>query len=67
MVEQTHNKPTRLLVPKEAAEYLGISTRTLDRLIEQGMIAVIRLGGSRRFKLEDLSAAIERSRTGGGD
>ena len=57
--------PTRLLSPKEASGFLGISKRTLDRLVKQGVVAVVRLGGSRRFKLDDLLAAIERNRSGG--
>ena len=65
MVESTQPLPTRLLAPKEAARFLGISNRTLDRLVKQGMVAVVRLGGSRRFKLEDLMATIERNRSGG--
>ena len=65
MAEQGSNTPTRLLTPKEAARFLGISKRTLDRLVKQGVVAVVRLGGSRRFKLDDLLAAIERNRSGG--
>ena len=61
----SHTLPSRLLTPKEAARFLGISSRTLDRLVKQGLVAVVRMGGSRRFKLEDLLAAIERNRTGG--
>ena len=56
---------TPLLTPKEAARFLGISNRTLDRLVKKGVVAVVRMGGSRRFKLEDLLTAIERNRTGG--
>ena len=65
MTKSGHTLPSRLLTPKEAARFLGISSRTLDRLVKQGLVAVVRMGGSRRFKLEDLLAAIERNRTGG--
>ena len=66
MTKPDHPMPSRLLTPKEAARFLGISNRTLDRLVKQGLVAVVRLGGSRRFRLEDLLAAIEQNRTGGG-
>jgi|APSaa5957512535_1039671.scaffolds.fasta_scaffold823589_1 excisionase family DNA binding protein len=56
---------TPLMSPKMAALYLGISNRTLARLVQHGVVAVVRLGGSRRFKLEDLQAATERNRSGG--
>ena len=65
MTKSDHPLPSRLLTPKEAARFLGISNRTLDRLVKQGMVAVVRIGGSRRFKLEDLMTVIERHRTGG--
>ena len=65
MAESGQPMPSRLLSPKEAARFLGISNRTLDRLVKLGMVAVVRIGGSRRFKLEDLMATIERNRSGG--
>ena len=65
MAESTQPLPTRLLTPKEAARFLSISIRALDRLVKQGVVAVVRLGGARRFKLEDLMATIERNRSGG--
>lgn len=65
MAESGQPMPSRLLSPEEAARFLGISNRTLDRLVKQGMVAVVRIGSSRRFKLEDLLAVIERNRSGG--
>ena len=65
MAKSGHPMPSRLLTPKEAARFLGISNRTLDRLVKQGMVAVVRLGGSRRFRLEDLLATIDQHRSGG--
>lgn len=67
MADAPQNPPTRLLTPKEAALFLGISNRTLDRLVKQGIIAVVRLGGSRRFTMADLLSAINRNRIGGND
>jgi len=54
--------PARLLKPRKAAEILDISTRTLSRLVKNGDIAVVRVGGSLRFTLDDLAAFIERNR-----
>ena len=65
MAESTQPLPTRLLTPKEAARFLSISIRALDRLVKLGTVAIVRLGGSRRFRLEDLMATIEQNRTGG--
>ncbi|MBT3905393.1 MAG: helix-turn-helix domain-containing protein [Rhodospirillaceae bacterium] len=67
MAEQTPNTPTRLLKPEEAARFLSISTRTLSRLVTRGDVAVIRVGGSRRFRLKDLLAAIDQNRSGGNE
>jgi excisionase family DNA binding protein len=67
MSKAPQRPPTRLLTPKEAALFLGISKRTLDRLVEQGVVAVVRLGGSRRFTMDDLLSAIEQNRTSGND
>ena len=67
MSEEPQKPPTRLLTPKEAALFLGISKRTLDRLVKQGVIAVVRLGGSRRFTMDDLLSTINRYRAGGYD
>jgi excisionase family DNA binding protein len=65
MVEQGSNTPTRLLKPEEAARFLSISTRTLNRWVDQGVIPVIKLGGSRRFWMEDLMATIDKNRSCG--
>ena len=54
--------PDPLLKPGKTAEILDISTRTLSRLVKNGDIAVVRVGGSLRFTLDDLAAFIERNR-----
>lgn len=68
--------PPRLLDREAAAAYLSVSAATLDRLIQSGALAVIRLpvergrtglgvpGRTRRILLDvrDLDALIERSR-----
>ena len=58
----TSHKPVRLITPKEAADLLSVSTRTIKRLVSEGNIPAIRVRNSMRFKLQDLELYIERSR-----
>ena len=44
----------RLLKPREAAELLAISERTLWTLTKQGVIPCVRLGRSVRYRLSEL-------------
>ena len=67
MTETTPTSPTRLLTPKEAANFLAISTRTLSRIVKQGELPVVRVGGSNRFTMPDLEAYIARRRAAGQD
>ena len=43
---------------KEAAEFLGISSRTLDTLVFRKAIPFFRVGSQLRFRLRDLEAWI---------
>jgi excisionase family DNA binding protein len=45
---------------KETAKHLGISTRSLDRLRDKGEIRAVKLGGSIRFRPEDIEATLEK-------
>ena len=67
MTETRPTYPTRLLTPKEAAGFLAISTRTLSRIVKQGDLPVVRVGGSNRFTMPDLEVYIGRRRTIGHD
>ncbi len=58
-------KPTRLLTPSEAAEFLSVSLRTLTRLTVTGDLPYARIGGQRRFELEALLAYVARHRRSG--
>ncbi|MDA7896609.1 helix-turn-helix domain-containing protein [Akkermansiaceae bacterium] len=49
-----------LITKKEAAGRLAISTRTLDRLVAQGLIEKIFVGSSVRFKEREVAAVVER-------
>ena len=58
----TSNKPVRLLTPKEAADFLSVSARTIKRLVSEGNLPAVRIRNSMRFRLQDLEMYIERSR-----
>jgi excisionase family DNA binding protein len=47
---------------QEAARHLGITTRTLYRLIDEGQIAAFKLGRVLRLRLADVEAFLESSR-----
>ena len=53
-----------LLSREAAAEYLGVSTRTLDRLRAAGDLAYVKLGGRIAYLAEDLDASVRRQRVG---
>ena len=58
----TSQRPIRLLNPKEAADFLSVSTRTIKRLVSEGSLPAVRVRNSMRFKLQDLELYIERSK-----
>ncbi len=49
---------SQLLSRKRAAEYLGISTRTFDRLRQERPVPAVRLGRRRKYLASDLEALI---------
>lgn len=52
-----------LLDKREAAQYLGLSVRTVDYYIQKRLLPFYKIGGKTvRFKLSDLDAALERFR-----
>lgn len=51
-----------LLRKREVADLLVVSVRSVDRLIASGDLPRVRLGGSIRFRLEDVRNLVERSR-----
>jgi excisionase family DNA binding protein len=51
-----------LYSPRNAADYLDISTETLRRLVRTGELLAVKLGGSTRYARADLDALIERLR-----
>jgi excisionase family DNA binding protein len=55
----------RLMTPREAAEHLAISTRTLWTLTACGKLPAVRIGRAVRYRPSDLSALCERLAKGG--
>lgn len=53
-------KPEPLLTSAEAAEVLGISTRTLQRLVSDEELPAARIGSGFRFRRADLEAFTAR-------
>ena len=54
--------PIHWLSTADAAKYLGITSRTLYRFIDEGLIAGYRFGRVIRLKQTDVDAFIEASR-----
>jgi excisionase family DNA binding protein len=53
----------RQLFDRESlAEYLRLSTDTIDRLVKAGKLPCVRIGSQVRFTLEDVDSFIERHR-----
>jgi excisionase family DNA binding protein len=58
----------RQLFDRESlAEYLRLSTDTVDRLVKAGKLRCVRIGHQVRFTLEDVEAFLEYHRTGNGN
>jgi excisionase family DNA binding protein len=52
--------PRRLLITKsEAAEQLGISLRTIERLISSGRLPLVHVEGAARVRVSDLEAYVQ--------
>ena len=50
-------RPAFYLSPPQAAEYMGVSRRTLDRWSKSGLLSRVRIGGRLiRFRRPDLDA-----------
>ena len=57
----------RWLSTREAAGELGITTRTLYRLIDSGQVPAYKFGRVIRLKAEEVEAFVERSRIAPGE
>jgi excisionase family DNA binding protein len=54
-----NNNLTGLLTIDEVADYLGVSTRTVRRLVALRAIAFVRINRQLRFRLSDVDAYVE--------
>ena len=63
--------PNQLLITKgEAAERLGVSVRTLERLVATGRVPQVQIERLARFRVKDLESYVDglvESRTDGDD
>lgn len=64
-LSQLHRTPSARIAPDEAADRLGISRRTLDKLEGRGEIQAVDVGGQVRYEASELADFIERNRRGG--
>jgi excisionase family DNA binding protein len=55
-------EPIRWMSTGEVAEYLGVNTRTLYRMIDVGDLPAYKLGRVIRLQESDVVAFVERSR-----
>jgi excisionase family DNA binding protein len=64
VVSATEAHVYRQLFDRESlAEYLRLSTDTVDRLVKAGKLPCVRIGAQVRFTLEDVEGFIERNRS----
>ena len=62
----TEARVYRQLFDRESlAEYLRLSTDTVDRLVKAGKLPCVRIGAHVRFTIEDVEGFIERNRWAG--
>jgi excisionase family DNA binding protein len=54
--------PQRLLAIRGAAEYLGVSRATIERLVLRGELPIVKVAGSTRYDVEDLNVYIAVNR-----
>jgi excisionase family DNA binding protein len=52
----------RLLPVGAAADYLGVSRATVERLASRGQLPVVKVGASTRYDVEDLDGFIATNR-----
>lgn len=58
----TQMRTRRLMAVVEAAQYLGVSVATVERLVFRGALPIVKIGGSTRYDLDDLDTYVETHR-----
>jgi len=60
LLDVEDDRAVRPMLTKDAtAAYLAVSTRTLDRLVQAGDLRAYRIGGHRRFRIDDVDSFIK--------
>ena len=59
--QSQRSKPVRLLAPQEAAAFLSVSVRTVQRLVSTGDLRAVRISKSMRFRMDDLLHFVDRN------
>jgi excisionase family DNA binding protein len=59
--EDVRRDDDRLLTAGQAGEVLAISRSSLDRLVREGTLSIIKIGASNRYSSAEVQALIERS------
>ena len=57
----------QLMTLKEVAQYLKLAEKTAYRLASEGKLPGFKVGGSWRFKEDDIDTWIEQQKTGASD
>lgn len=59
VTKQENKKTGTLITVKEVAVYLGVTTRTVYRLLEEHGIPALKVGGQWRFRTESIEAWLQ--------
>ena len=60
---ETERVPQRLMPVLAAAEYLGVSRATVERLVYRGELPIVKIGRSTRYDINDLDSYIGNNRS----
>ena len=52
----------RLIAVDAAADFLGVSRATVERLARRGELPIVKVAGATRYDVEDLDAYVARNR-----
>jgi excisionase family DNA binding protein len=61
-VPEPDGRRQRLLPVGAAADYLGVSRATVERLVSRGQLPIVKVGASTRYDVEDLDGFIATNR-----
>lgn len=64
--EEDRGSPDSLWTPQEVADYLNVSKRTVERIIDRGRLKPLRIRAQRRFEPESVRAYVREHCTSKG-